>query len=129
MYTEESLKKELIKKLEKELKDYFDKIKEKGINYVGKKAYEIVSKQAIIDYFSNSNISPKDIKVLLNTENVLDEFYDEWQHYDGNFYDALEYPIQERLESLSDEYYNNNDKDVEQENKSTKTKNKARDCR
>lgn len=129
MYTEESLKEELLKKLGKEQMKYIDIVKEKGINYAIDNAYKITARQAIIDYFSNSNISPKDIKALLNTENLLDDFYREWLHYDGNFYDALEYPIQERLESLSDEYYNNNDKNVEQENKSTKTKNKARDCR
>ena len=57
MYTEESLKEELIKKLGKEQMKYIDIVKEKGINYAIDNAYKITARQAIIDYFSNSNIS------------------------------------------------------------------------
>ena len=48
---------------------------------------------------------------------------------DGNLYETFEYAIEIKIEQLSDEFYNKDDKDVEQENKSVKTQNKARDCR
>lgn len=116
MYAEESLREELIKKLEKEQAEYLNEIRNEGVDVAIEKAYEITSRQEIMDYLSFSNIAPEDIKVLLNTENVLGIFYDEWLDYDGNFYETLEYPIQECLENLSDDFYNKDNKDVEQEN-------------
>lgn len=129
MYRAENLKDELVKKLEREQKEYLDKIKEKGIDYVVERAYEITSRQCVIDYIECSEVKLKNIKVLLSTEDLLDDLYNEWLKTDANFYEQLEYCIEDRIESLSDEFYNKDDKDVEQENKSNKTQNKARDCR
>ena len=83
----------------------------------------------IIDCINTIDIEPKAIKALLKTENVLDDFYDEWLNIDGNLYETFEYAIEIKIKQLSDEFYNKDDKDVEQENKSVKTQNKARDCR
>ena len=129
MYISENLKEELVNKLEKEQKEYLEKIKEKGVDYVVDRAYEITSRQCIIDYIECKDVELKNIKVLLSTENLLDDLYNEWLKTDGNFYEQLEYCIEDRIKSLSDEFYNKDDKDVEQENKSVKTQNKARDCR
>lgn len=129
MYTENSLKEELLLKLEKEQDEYKEKVREKGVDYAIEKAYEISSRQEIIDCINTIDIEPKAIKALLKTENVLDDFYDEWLNIDGNLYETFEYAIEIKIEQLSDEFYNKDDKDVAQENKSVKTQNKARDCR
>ena len=129
MYTENSLKEELLLKLEKEQDEYKEKVREKGVDYAIEKAYEISSRQEIIDCINTIDIEPKAIKALLKTENVLDDFYDEWLNIDGNLYETFEYAIEIKIEQLSDEFYNKDDKDVEKENKSVKTQNKARDCR
>ena len=43
-------------------------------------AYEIYNKKYIVDYcnMSMTSLSPDDIQVLLDTDNVLDEIYQEW---------------------------------------------------
>ena len=129
MYTENSLKEELLLKLEKEQDEYKEKVREKGVDYAIEKAYEISSRQEIIDCINTIDIEPKAIKALLKTENVLDDFYNEWLDIDGNLYETFEYAIEIKIEQLSDEFYSKEDKDFEQENKSVKTQNKARDCR
>lgn len=129
MYRAENLKDELVKKLEKEQQEYLKKIKEKGVDYVVERAYEITSRQCIIDYIECNAVELKNIKVLLSTENLLEDLYNEWLKTDGNFYEQLEYCVEDRIESLSEEFYNKDDKDAEQENKSVKNQNKARDCR
>lgn len=120
MYNYEKLRKELIGKLEKEQKNYLNEIKIGGVDYVIKKAYEIASRQEIIDYLSFSNIEPKDIKALLNTENVLGIFYDEWLETDNNFYEALEYPIERKIESISNEFYSDNKKEKNKNDKESR---------
>ena len=45
MYTENSLKEELLLKLEKEQDEYKEKVREKGVDYAIEKAYEISSRQ------------------------------------------------------------------------------------
>ena len=123
MYTEESLREELIAKLEKEQKDYLDNLKEKGVDEVIKNVYEISARQEILDYIAYGNIDLKDVKALLKTEHILGRMYDEWLSFDGNFYEALEYPVDREIERISDEFYSKDDKEVEQKEKSLKNKN------
>ena len=123
MYTEESLREELIAKLEKEQKEYLDDLKEKGVDEVIKNVYEINARQEIMDYLSYGNIVPKDVKALLNTNHILGRMYDEWLSFDGNFYEALEYPVEKEIERISDEFYSKDDKEAEQKEKPLKNKN------
>jgi len=125
MYTEESLREELIAKLEKEQKEYLDRLKEKGVDEVIKNVYEISARQEILDYIAYGNIDPKDVKALLKTEHILGRMYDEWLSFDGNFYEALEYPVDKEIERISDEFYSKDDKEVEQGNKPLKKQNKS----
>ena len=125
MYTEDSLREELIAKLEKEQKEYLDGLKEKGVDEVIKNVYEISARQEIMDYLSYGNIAPKDVKALLKTNHILARMYDEWLSFDGNFYEALEYPVEKEIERISDEFYSKDDKEIKQENKSFKKQNKS----
>ena len=110
MYTEDSLREELIAKLEKEQKEYLDGLKEKGVDEVIKNVYEISARQEIMDYLSYGNIAPKDVKALLKTNHILSRMYDEWLSFDGNFYEALQYPVDKEIERISDEFYRKDDK-------------------
>lgn len=123
MYTEDSLREELIAKLEKEQKEYLDGLKEKGVDEVIKNVYEISARQEIMDYLSYGNIAPKDVKALLKTNHILSRMYDEWLSFDGNFYEALQYPVDKEIERISDEFYRKDDKEVEQKEKPSKSKN------
>ena len=66
MYTEESLREELIAKLEKEQKEYLDSLKEKGVDEVIKNVYEINARQEILDYIAYGNFDLKDVKALIS---------------------------------------------------------------
>lgn len=123
MYTEDSLREELIAKLEKEQKEYLDGLKEKGVDEVIKNVYEINARQEIMDYLSYGNIAPKDVKALIKTNHILSRMYDEWLSFDGNFYEALQYPVDKEIERISDEFYRKDDKEVEQKEKPSKSKN------
>ena len=119
MYTEDSLREELIAKLEKEQKEYLDGLKEKGVDEVIKNVYEISARQEIMDYLSYGNIAPKDVKALLKTNHILSRMYDEWLSFDGNFYEALQYPVDKEIERISDEFYRKD----EHKEKPSKSKN------
>lgn len=123
MYTEDSLREELIAKFEKEQKEYLDGLKEKGVDEVIKNVYEISARQEIMDYLSYGNIAPKDVKALLKTNHILSRMYDEWLSFDGNFYEALQYPVDKEIERISDEFYRKDDKEVEHKEKPSKSKN------
>ena len=123
MYTEESLGEELVKKLEKEQKEYLDELKKEGIDEIIKNLYEINARQEILDYLSFATIAPKDVKALLKTEHILGRMYDEWLSFDGNFYEALEYPVDKEIERISDEFYSKDDKDCSSKEKDSKNKN------
>ncbi len=123
MYTEDSLREELIAKLEKEQKEFIDGLKEKGVDEIIKNVYEISARQEIMDYLFYGNIDPKDVKALLKTEHILGRMYDEWLSFDGNFYEALQYPVDKEIERISDEFYSKDDKEVEQKEKPLKNKN------
>lgn len=126
MYTEESLREELVKKLKQEQEEYLNEVREEGVEYALEKAYEITTRQEIIDYLSYANVDLKDMKALIKTECIIERIYDEWLGFDGNFYEILEYPIENEIKRISDDFYNKDDKEVGQ-NKKMLEKNKSRE--
>src|SRR5574344_778937 len=75
----------LYKKLEDEFKEFKAEMKEKGVDYAIDRAYELTTKQEIIDSIQfDHELSKTEIKALLSKENVLDEMYDDWLSFDGN---------------------------------------------
>ncbi len=59
---------------------YIADLRTKSPDYIIRSAYEIYNKGYIVDYcnMSMTSLSPDDIQVLLDTDNVLDEIYQEW---------------------------------------------------
>lgn len=107
----------LFQKLERELKDFKNNVKEKGVDFAIDKAYELTVKQEIIDSIQyDTELSKKEIKALLSKDNILDEFYSDWLSFDGNMRENLNYSVEKTLDILSDEY----------KKEKNKNKNKAR---
>ena len=125
MYTEESLREELTNKLEKEQEVFVEKQKEQGIESVVRNAYQIAIRQEIIEYIKNRNFDPYYMKAILKTDDVVGRTYAEWMKHNNNFDDAFEYPVNNEIERISDEFYSKDDKEVEQENKPSKKQNKS----
>ena len=95
----------LYQKLENELKDFKTKMKENGVDYAIDRAYELTTKQEIIDSIEfDHDLSKKQIKALLSRENILDELYDDWLSFDGNMRENINYSVDESLNLITDEY-------------------------
>lgn len=60
--SEEIEMEKLNKKLEQEMKEFRDKLKENGVDYAIDKAYDLVVKQEIIDTFANRDLDKNEIK-------------------------------------------------------------------
>ena len=99
------MEKNLYKKLENELKDFKVLIREKGVDYAIDRAYELTSKQEIIDYIQyDIDMSKTDIKALITRENLLDELYAEWLETDGNMREHIGYSIDNALDLIRSDY-------------------------
>ena len=95
----------LYKKLEDELKEFKAEMKEKGVDYAIDRAYELTTKQEIIDSIEfDHDLSKTQIKALLSRENILDELYDDWLSFDGNMRENINYSVDESLNLITDEY-------------------------
>lgn len=99
------MKDKLYKKLENELKDFKIKMKENGVDYAIDRAYELTTKQEIIDSIEfDHDLSKTQIKALLSRENILDELYDDWLSFDGNMRENINYSVDASLNLITDEY-------------------------
>ena len=95
----------LYQKLENELKDFKTKMKENGVDYAIDRAYELTTKQEIIDSIEfDHDLSKTQIKALLSRENILDELYDDWLSFDGNMRENINYSVDASLNLITDEY-------------------------
>ena len=96
-------------KLYQKLYDEFNKfkavMKENGVDYAIDRAYELTTKQEIIDSIQfDHSLSKTEIKALLSKENVLDELYDDWLSFDGNMREHINYSVDKSLNLITDEY-------------------------
>lgn len=95
----------LYKKLEDELKEFKAEMKEKGVDYAIDRAYELTTKQEIIDSIQfDHDLSKTQIKALLSRDNVLDELYSDWLSFDGNMREHINYSVDKSLNLITDEY-------------------------
>ena len=99
------MEEKLFKKLEQEMNNYKNHIKERGVEFAIDRAYELTSKQEIIDSLRYDNsLSKKQIKALLSRDNVLDELYSDWLSFDGNMREHINYSVDKSLNLITDEY-------------------------
>ena len=101
----------LFNKLEQEMNNYKDYIKERGVEFAIDRAYELTSKQEIIDALRYDNsLSKVQIKALLSRDNLLDELYDDWLSFDGNMREHINYSLDKSLNSITENYLKNKSK-------------------
>ena len=105
------MEEKLFKKLEEEMNDYKDYIKERGVEFAIDRAYELTSKQEIIDSLRYDNsLSKTQIKALLSRDNLLDELYDDWLSFDGNMREHINYSLDKSLNTITENYLKNKSK-------------------
>ena len=99
------MEEKLYQKLYDELNKFKVRMKENGVDYAIDRAYELTTKQEIIDSIQfDHSLSKTEIKALLSKENVLDELYDDWLSFDGNMREHINYSVDKSLNLITDEY-------------------------
>lgn len=95
----------LQEKLERELKEFKQEVKEKGVDFAIDKAYEITVKQEIIDgLLYDTNLSKKEINAVLSCKYPLQKMYEDWLSQDGNLRGDLNFSIDKSVNSLTNAY-------------------------
>lgn len=109
----EELKQKFDKKIDNEYKEFIEELKQCSPDVIIERAYEKVSKEEMIYKIKEKDYSVSDLKALLKSDDILDECYDEWLNSDGNFNELLEYPVDERIDSIIDDYRERKQKETE----------------
>lgn len=121
MFTFETLKQELENKInkefEEELNDFVSDIKADNEKYIEDRTNKVATLQEIRNYLSSKNIEPKEMKALLKTDNVLLNLYEGWRDDDGALYDAMELSIDDGIELITKEYYEEKSKKINRESR------------
>lgn len=99
------MEEELYQKLYDEFNKFKAQMKENGVDYAIDRAYELTTKQEIIDSIQfDHTLSKTEIKALLSRENVLDEMYDDWLSFDGNMREHINYSVDKSLNIITNDY-------------------------
>lgn len=107
METIEKLKRKLIKKLNIEYKEYLSELKELSIDEVIEKSYETAMKQQFLSLLGEEHsIERNEVKALLESDNTLDELYEQWDHDINDFgeviNDSFIYSLNEIVENYEE---------------------------
>ncbi len=100
-YLDEDLK----DKIEEEHEDFIEKVLKLPKEAIVIKAYEIVAKGEIKQQLLNMTLHDKEKAILLDTEDVLDAFYEDWLDTDLHFYEIMSDTIEDSVATAT-KYYN-----------------------
>ena len=101
----EELKAKLIEKVQQEYDDFIADLKGKTAEeIVNEYCYEKVTKEEMLYKIKDRDYEKEELEALLKTEDILSQCYDEWLSSDGNFNEMLEYPIDNTIELITDDY-------------------------
>lgn len=98
MEENEFLQGELAEKLEKEYENYKNNLLSKTKEEILENSYETTVKQEIMDILSYSNLDNLEIKALLEDNDILTEFYQDWLDDDTPLYQSMEYCVQDSVD-------------------------------
>ena len=106
----EKLGKLLEEKLNKEYKAFKESLKGKTKEEIADRAYESTVKEAIKEELLNMDMYDKEKEILLDTKDVLGEFYKDWLDTDTPLGEVLIPSIEESIATLT-RYYNRHSKE------------------
>lgn len=103
----EKLKTKLFSKVEKELEDFKQELRQKDPDEIIENAYKLVTMDGIIGELKERNFDKDEIKALLKEEDLLSEFYEDWRNSDGKLCDSLQYPMEDTIDIIVENYEKN----------------------
>lgn len=120
METIKQLKKKLTEKLNKEYKEYISELKKLSIDAVIEKSYETTMKKQFLSLLGEEHsIERNELKSLLESDNSLDELYEQWDHDITDFGEVLNdsfiYSLNEIVEGYEENMQFNIENDYDYE--------------
>ena len=100
----------LDKKLDTEFTDFCKEMKNKSAEEIFNSAYEITVKEELKDRLKNMELYPLEVNILLQQENILNEFYHDWLNVDTPLGEVLENSIEESIAMVT-RYHKSNQKE------------------
>ena len=94
----------IMTKVKNEFNDYKKKLLELPKELIVDKSYETAVKQEFIDELEYKDLYIDEKKALINRDNLLDEFYNDWLDTDAGLYEAIDNSFEETLTYLT-RYY------------------------
>lgn len=92
-------------KLENELNEFKQEVKEMGVDIAIDKAYELTVKQEIVDgLLYDKFLSKKEINAIVSCKKLLQKIYEDWLTQDGNLRGDLNFSIDKSINSLASAY-------------------------
>ena len=105
MRVKEDLEQKLRSKVKTEFNDFLNYITQKDSKEVINFSYQLVIKELILYMFEDNieTFKTRELKTLLNYDNLLDRFYEDWKIRDGtleqDLMESLSYSIEELIEA------------------------------
>lgn len=95
----------LYEKLENELKEFKEQVREKGVDFAIDSAYELTVKNELVDSVKYDRfLSKTEIAALFTRKNALNELYNDWLSFDGNLREYINYSVDKSLKTITDKY-------------------------
>ena len=102
MENKEDLKQKLIEKLEIELEDYKEFLRQKSPDEIIESAYQLIVKDTIIDEMKEKNLDYYELKVLIKQKDLLAELYEDWRNSDGRLGENISYEMDNSIKIITD---------------------------
>lgn len=99
----------LNQKLEKEFKDFCDKMEEKKPKEIVKKAYEITVKEELKEEIKNMRLEEKEKAIMIDQNDLLTEFYHDWLNTDIPLGESLRDTLEDSVAMIT-RYYGKQNK-------------------
>lgn len=98
--TTEELNTKLYQKMEKELEDFKDMLRDCTPDEIMSKAYEYAVKDDILYCMENTDLTDDRAKALLKITKPLDAAYQKWEHMDNHYTDLIRDAIEAKADDL-----------------------------
>lgn len=99
----------LNQKLEREFKDFCNKIEEKKPKEIVKKAYEITVKEELKEEIKNMRLEEKEKAIMIDQNDLLTEFYHDWLNTDIPLGESLRDTLEDSVVMIT-RYYGKQNK-------------------
>lgn len=98
------LKEKLFEKVEKELKDFKQELKQKTPDEIIENAYKLTAMDGIIGELKERSFDKEELKALLKEDNLLSEFYEDFRNTDSKLCEVVQYPMEDTIDIIVENY-------------------------